>query len=51
MSTLLMYELLDKSTIKFEISPHLLVAKRGYASKNNLLEVVLCLLYKLKACS
>lgn len=43
-----MYELLDKSTIKFEILPHLLVVKRGYASKNNVVEYVMCILYKLK---
>lgn len=43
-----MYEVLDKDTIKIEILPHLLVAKRGYVSKGDLLEVILCILYKLK---
>ena len=28
-----MYKVLDKDTIKFEIQPHLSVAKRGYALK------------------
>ena len=44
----LMYEVLDKDTIKFEILPHLSVAKRGYVSKSDLLEVIQCILYKLK---
>ncbi len=43
-----MYEVLDKDTIKFEILPHLSVAKRGYVTKSDLLEVILCILYKLK---
>ena len=43
-----MYEVLDKDTIKFEILPHLSVARRGYASKSDLLEVIQCILYKLK---
>ena len=43
-----MYEVLDKDTIKIEILPHLSVAKRGYVSKGDLLEVILCILYKLK---
>lgn len=43
-----MYEVLDKDTIKFEILPHLSVAKRGYISKSDLLEVIQCILYKLK---
>ena len=43
-----MYEVLDKDTIKFEILPHLSVAKRGYVSKSDLLEVIQCILYKLK---
>ena len=33
-----MYEVLDKDTIKFEILPHLSVAKRGYVSKSDLLQ-------------
>ena len=43
-----MYEVLDKDTIKSEILPHLSVAKRGYVSKSDLVEVIQCLLYKLK---
>ena len=35
-----MCEVLDKDTIKPEILPHLSVAKRGYASKSNLLSVL-----------
>ncbi len=44
-----MYEVLDKDTIKFEILPYLSVAKRGYVTKSDLLEVIQCILYKLKA--
>jgi len=43
-----MYKVLDKDTIKFEILPHLSVAKRGYVTKSDLLEVIQCVLYKLK---
>ena len=43
-----MYEVLDKDTTKFEILPQLSVAKRGYVSKSDLLEVIQCILYKLK---
>ena len=43
-----MYEVLDTDTIKFEILPHLSVARRGYVSKSDLLEVIQCILYKLK---
>ena len=44
-----MREVLDKDTIKSENYPHLPVAKRGYALKSNLLEIIiLCILYKLK---
>ena len=43
-----MYEVLDKDTIKFEILPHLSVAKRGYVTKSGLLEVIQCILYNLK---
>ena len=32
-NTPLMYEVLDKDTIKFEIMPHLSVTKRGYVTK------------------
>ena len=44
-----MYDVLDKDTIKFEILPHLSVAKRGYISKSDLLEVIQCILYELKS--
>ena len=43
-----MYEVLDKDTIKSEILPHLSVAKRGYGSQSDRVEVIQCLLYKLK---
>ena len=43
-----MYKVLDKDTIKSEILPHLSVAKRGYVSKSDLVEVIQCILYKLK---
>ncbi len=43
-----MCEVLDKDTIKSEILPHLSVAKRGYVSKSDLVEVIQCILYKLK---
>ena len=43
-----MYEVQDKDTIKFEILPHLSVAKRGYVTKSDLLEVIQCILYMLK---
>ena len=43
-----MYEVLDKDTIKFESLPHLSVAKRGYVTKSDLVEVIQCILYKLK---
>ena len=43
-----MYEVLDKDTIKSEILPHLSVAKRGYVTKSDLVEVIQCILYKLK---
>ena len=29
----MMYEVLNKETLKYEVLPHLSVAKRGYASK------------------
>ena len=32
-NTPMMYEVLNKETLKSEILPHLSVAKRGYASK------------------
>ncbi len=43
-----MYEVLHKDSMKSEIPPHLSVAKRGYASKSNLLKAFQCILYKLK---
>ena len=43
-----MYEVLDKDTVKSEILPHLSVAKRGYVSKSDLVEVIQYILYKLK---
>ena len=43
-----MYEVLDKDTIKSEILPYLSVAKRGYVTKSDLVEVIQCILYKLK---
>ena len=43
-----MYQVLDKSTIKLEIIPHLSLAKRGFKTKSCLIEVVNCILYKLK---
>ena len=47
-NTPLMYEVLDKDTIKSEILPYLSVAKRGYVTKSDLVEVIQCILYKLK---
>ena len=43
-----MYEVLDKDTIIFETLPHLSVAKRGYVSKGDQMEVIQSILYKLK---
>ena len=43
-----MYTVLDKDTIKNEISPHLSKAKRGYVTLSCLIEVVNAILYKLK---
>ena len=43
-----MYEVLDKDTIKSEILPNLSVAKRGYVTKSDLVEVIQCILYKLR---
>ena len=39
-NTPLMYEVLDKDTIKSEFLPYLSVAKRGYVTKSNLVEVI-----------
>ena len=45
-NTPLMYEVLNKDTMKYEILPHLSVEKRGYVSKSNLTEVIQSNLYK-----
>ena len=45
-NTPLMYEVLNKDTMKYEILPHLSVEKRGYVSKGNLTEVLQSILYK-----
>lgn len=44
-----MYQVLDKYTIKTEILPHLSVAKRVFVTKSSLVEIVNCILYKLKS--
>ena len=43
------YAVLDKDTIKSEIMPYLTIAKRGFASKFDLVEIVNAILYKLKS--
>lgn len=43
------YAVLDKDTIKIWIMPYLSVAKRGYATKFDLVEIVNAILYKLKS--
>ena len=43
-----MYEVQNKDTIKYEIQPHLSVAKRGYVSRSNLVAVIQPMPYKLK---
>ena len=43
-----MYEVLDKDTIILEILPYLSIAKRGFVCKANIVEVINCILYKLK---
>jgi len=43
-----MYQVLDKDIINTEIIPHLSVAKRGYTTKSELVEIVNAILYKLK---
>jgi len=43
-----MYEVLDKDTIISEILPYLSIAKRGYVCKADIVEVINCILYKLK---
>ena len=43
-----MYEVLDKDTMKSEISPHLSVVKHSYVLQSGLVEVIQYILYKLK---
>ena len=43
------YAVLDKDTIKNRIMPYLSLAKRGYASQFDLVEVVNAIIYKLKS--
>ena len=43
------YAVLDKDTIKSEIMPYLSIAKRGFTSKFDLVEIVNAILYKLKS--
>ena len=43
-----MYQVLDKDTIISEIIPYLPTAKRGFSTKSNRVEIVNCVLYKLK---
>ena len=45
---LMVYQVLDKDTIRIEIIPHLSVAKRGFHTISCLIEVVNSILYKLK---
>ena len=45
-NTPLMYEVLNKDTMKYEILPHLSVEKRDYVSKCDLTEVIQSNLYK-----
>ena len=42
-NTPLMYEVLDKDTIKSAILPFLSVAKHGYVTKSDLVEVIQCI--------
>lgn len=44
----MMYQVLDKDTIKSEISPYLHRAKRGFETKSSFIEVVTSILYKSK---
>lgn len=43
-----MYTVLDKDTIKTEILPYLSQAKRGYATRSCMIEIVNAIFYKLK---
>lgn len=44
----MMYIVLDKDTIISEIVPHLPLAKRGFKTKSSIVEIINCILYKLK---
>jgi len=44
----MVYQVLDKDTIRIEILPHLSVAKRGFKTTSCVIEVVNSILYKLK---
>ena len=44
----MMYQVLDKDTINSEIIPYLPKVKRGFNTKSNTVEIVNCILYKLK---
>jgi transposase len=44
----LMYQVLAKDTVNLEILPHLSVAKRGFKTKSCHMEIINCILYKLK---
>ena len=44
----MMYQVLDKDTIISEIIPYLPTAKRGFSTKSNRVEIVNCVLFKLK---
>ena len=44
----MMYQVLDKDTIRIDILPHLSVAKRGFRTSSCLIEVINSILYKLK---
>ena len=43
-----MYDVPNKDTMKYEIPPHLSVAKRGQVSKSDRAEVIPCGFHKLK---
>ena len=43
-----MYDVPNKGTMKYEIPPHLSVAKRGQVSKSDRAEVIPCGFHKLK---
>ena len=43
-----MYKVLDKDTIISKILPYLSIAKRGFICKADIVEVINCILYKLK---